>query len=71
MNSENKTISSGQWMALVAAILGWLFDGFEMGLFPLVMTSALKDLLSGSLPETLSAEEKLKVLELAISFLKS
>ena len=50
-------------MALVAAILGWLFDGFEMGLFPLVMTSALKDLLSGSLPETLSAEEKLKVLE--------
>ena len=40
MNSENKTISSGQWMALVAAILGWLFDGFEMGLFPLVMTAA-------------------------------
>lgn len=50
-------------MALAAAILGWLFDGFEMGLFPLVMTSALKDLLSGSLPETLSSEEKLKLLE--------
>ncbi|MFO1007138.1 MAG: MFS transporter [Planctomycetaceae bacterium] len=45
MNSENKTISSGQWMALVAAILGWLFDGFEMGLFPLVMKPALRDLL--------------------------
>lgn len=47
MSSDNKPISSGQWMALVAAILGWLFDGFEMGLFPLVMKPALRDLLSG------------------------
>ena len=34
-------------MALVAAILGWLFDGFEMGLFPLVMKPLLHDLLGG------------------------
>ena len=46
MSADNKPISSGQWMALAAAILGWLFDGFEMGLFPLVMKPALKDLLS-------------------------
>jgi MFS family permease len=32
-------------MALVAAILGWLFDGLEMGLFPLVARPALQDLL--------------------------
>ena len=32
-------------MALVAALLGWLFDGFEMGLFPLVARPALRDLL--------------------------
>ena len=32
-------------MALVAAFLGWLFDGFEMGLFPLIGKPALQDLL--------------------------
>ncbi len=46
MSADNTPISRGQWMALAAAILGWLFDGFEMGLFPLVMKPALKDLLS-------------------------
>lgn len=30
---------------LVAAFLGWMFDGFEMGLFPLVAKPALADLL--------------------------
>src|SRR5579859_1692667 len=34
----------GKWMALLAALLGWLFDGLEMGLFPLVQRSALRDL---------------------------
>jgi MFS family permease len=40
-------------MALTAALLGWLFDGLEMGLFPLVARPALTDLLStaeGGLP---------------------
>jgi MFS family permease len=32
-------------MALTAALLGWLFDGFEMGLFPLIGGPALTDLL--------------------------
>lgn len=35
----------GQWLALTAALLGWMFDGFEMGLFPLVARPALRDLL--------------------------
>jgi MFS transporter, SHS family, sialic acid transporter len=33
------------WMALFAALLGWMFDGFEMGLFPLVGPNALDELL--------------------------
>jgi len=32
-------------MTLLAAFLGWLFDGFEMGLFPLIGQPALADLL--------------------------
>src|SRR3954467_15455388 len=39
--------SSGKWMALTAALLGWMFDGFEIGMFPLVGHNALKDVLGG------------------------
>ncbi|RPI90011.1 MAG: MFS transporter, partial [Planctomycetaceae bacterium] len=35
----------GRWMALTAALLGWLFDGAEMGLFSMVGRSAMQDLL--------------------------
>lgn len=38
--------SFGQWMALIAALLGWMFDGFELGLLPLVARPALNDLLA-------------------------
>jgi MFS family permease len=38
-------ITRGAWLALIAALLGWMFDGFEMGLFPLVARPALTDLL--------------------------
>lgn len=34
----------GKYMALTAALLGWLFDGLEMGLFPLTAASALSEL---------------------------
>src|SRR6266568_4334621 len=40
----SKTSTFGKWMALTAALLGWLFDGLEMGLFPLTARSALLDL---------------------------
>ncbi|MGE3804083.1 MAG: MFS transporter [Gemmataceae bacterium] len=40
-------IQRGQMMALLAAFLGWMFDGLEMGLFPLVARPALKELLAG------------------------
>ena len=37
--------SRARWLALVAALLGWMFDGLEMGLFPLVGQNALRELL--------------------------
>jgi MFS family permease len=37
--------SRAQLLTLLAAFLGWMFDGFEMGLFPLVGQAALADLL--------------------------
>jgi SHS family sialic acid transporter-like MFS transporter len=42
---EKTPSGKGKWMALTAALLGWMFDGFEMGLFPLVARPALLDLL--------------------------
>src|SRR2546423_7816530 len=41
---ESPNGNFGKWMALTAALLGWLFDGLEMGLFPLVAGPALKEL---------------------------
>ncbi len=38
-----------RWLALVAALLGWMFDGMEMGLFPLVAKSALAELMGASI----------------------
>jgi SHS family sialic acid transporter-like MFS transporter len=43
-DNPSSTSNFGKWMALTAALLGWLFDGLEMGLFPLVAGPALKDL---------------------------
>ncbi len=37
----HSTLSHGQWMTLLAAFLGWMFDGFEMGIFPIVARPAL------------------------------
>lgn len=41
----------GRTIALVAALLGWMFDGMEMGLFPLVARPALAELLGASVGE--------------------
>ncbi len=41
----------GRWLALVAALLGWMFDGLEMGLFPLVGRPALRDLFGQGVDE--------------------
>ena len=39
---------SQKWMALLAALLGWMFDGFEQGMFSLVGRGAFANLLAGS-----------------------
>src|SRR5215510_8516032 len=41
----SQRLSTGQWMVLLAAFLGWLFDGYEIGLFPVIARPALKNLL--------------------------
>jgi MFS transporter, SHS family, sialic acid transporter len=43
--AQKSIAERGKWLALTAALLGWLFDGFEMGLFPVVSGPALKELL--------------------------
>ncbi|MCI0643113.1 MAG: MFS transporter [Gemmataceae bacterium] len=43
-NATEARSGAGKWMALTAALLGWMFDGLEMGLFPLVARPALIDL---------------------------
>jgi MFS transporter, SHS family, sialic acid transporter len=40
--------STGRWLALLAAFLGWLFDGFEMGIFGVVGKDALKSMLGSN-----------------------
>src|SRR5439155_14637803 len=40
------TTGRGKYLALTAALLGWMFDGLEMGLFPLVARPAISDLMS-------------------------
>jgi MFS family permease len=45
VGSERTITKMGQWLALAAALLGWMFDGFEMGLFSMVGRSAIQDLM--------------------------
>ena len=39
------TTQKGIGLTLMAAFLGWLLDGFELGLFPVVARPALQDML--------------------------
>jgi SHS family sialic acid transporter-like MFS transporter len=43
--------SSAKWLVLLAAFLGWMFDGLEMGIFPLVARPALQSLIKSATPE--------------------
>jgi SHS family sialic acid transporter-like MFS transporter len=44
-NIPPRAEGTGKWMALTAALLGWMFDGLEMGLVPLAARPAFKELL--------------------------
>ena len=37
-----------QWLVLAAAFLGWMFDGVEMGIFPLIARPALQSMIPAS-----------------------
>lgn len=52
----------GQWMALVAALLGWMFDGAEMGIFSMVGRAAIQDLLGFSSPLGREQEQQVGLL---------
>src|SRR5512135_1320212 len=42
------SIARAQWLVLAAAFLGWMFDGVEMGIFPLVARPALQSMIPAS-----------------------
>src|SRR4029079_15748638 len=42
---------AGKWLVLLAAFLGWMFDGLEMGIFPQIARTALGKLLAGAANE--------------------
>ena len=48
LSEVSATLDRGKWMVLLAAFLGWMFDGLEMGIFPLVARPALTSLLQGT-----------------------
>lgn len=43
LSHEQANVASdkGKWLVLLAAFLGWMFDGLEMGIFPQIARSAL------------------------------
>ena len=41
---DGQTIQRGHWLVLGAAFLGWMFDGVEIGLFPLIVRPAFLSL---------------------------
>jgi MFS family permease len=53
-------VTRAQLLVLAAALLGWMFDGAEQGLFSLVGRSAVKDLL-GYAGHTPSTEEEAEI----------
>ncbi|HEY2586759.1 MAG TPA: MFS transporter [Tepidisphaeraceae bacterium] len=46
--SDRAKLSAGQWLVLIASFLGWLFDGYEQGLFGVIARPALHDVLGGA-----------------------
>src|SRR5437764_15409039 len=48
---HSRRAGTGKWSVLVAAFLGWMFDGLEMGICPQIARSALGKLLAGAADE--------------------
>ncbi|RIK73951.1 MAG: MFS transporter [Planctomycetota bacterium] len=54
----SSSAGDGRWAALIAALLGWMFDGFEIGMFPLAGPHALDELLAGELVHNPAAKNE-------------
>ncbi len=48
LNTPHEPLKKSQWIVLLAAGLGWLFDGYEIGLFPVLARPALSQILGGA-----------------------
>jgi len=59
MGSWYTGATRAQWLALTAALLGWMFDGFEQGIFPIVMRPALIDMLDLHVDDEISRDKSL------------
>src|SRR5687767_16038110 len=44
---------TGRWLVLLAAFLGWMFDGLEMGIFPQIAKASLSQLVAGADQQTI------------------
>jgi SHS family sialic acid transporter-like MFS transporter len=56
-SEQSGRLTRGHWLVLTAALLGWMFDGVEQGLFPMVGRQALADLFGyGENPNPLQEE---------------
>lgn len=53
---QDTSLGKAQWMVLFAALLGWMFDGIEMGLFPVAARPALMDLMKAGFGGTVPSE---------------
>src|SRR5258708_12948469 len=42
--TSDRSLTHARTMVLLAAFLGWMFDGVEMGIFPLVARPALQQM---------------------------
>ena len=42
--TDSHTLTRGHWLVLGASFLGWMFDGVEIGLFPIVVRPAFTSL---------------------------
>lgn len=62
MSAPQTTTNSRAWMALTAALLGWMFDGAEMGLFSMVGRQAIRDLMQYGPAMTPDQESELGLL---------
>ncbi len=51
LTEQRSLAGSGKWLVLLAAFLGWMFDGLEMGIFPQIARSALGILLHNAADE--------------------